>query len=174
MSYFLADLNQMDQTEFTQALGDLFEQTPLIVSQTWPRRPFADLEDLHQALVKTLMSLSVDQQLDLIRAHPDLGTKAKMADASVQEQASVGLNALSPEDYDRFSQLNQAYRERFAFPFIIAVRHHTQATILAAFEQRLQHTQAIERQTALEQIAEIVRLRLLDRVTVSQAPESMV
>lgn len=110
------------------------------------------------------MSLSTDQQLALIRAHPDLGTKAKMANASVQEQASVGLNALTSEDYDRFSQLNQVYLQTFDFPFIIAVRHHTLSSILAAFEQRLQNTPEIERQTALDQIAEIVRLRLLDRV----------
>lgn len=160
----LAEINQLNQSDFTQALADIFEQTPAIPCHTWPKRPFADVEDLHRALVETMTSLSVTDQLELIRAHPDLATKARMTDASVQEQASAQLDALSPEDYERFSYLNAAYRKKFSFPFIIAVRQHSKDTILSAFERRLQNPVEVEQQAALAQIAEIARLRLLDRL----------
>lgn len=83
-----------------------------------------------------------------------------MAEASVKEQASRGLDALSPDEYDRFQRLNQAYRDRFGFPFITAVKHHTKNGILAAFEQRLPHDLETERCQALVEIKEIAWLRL--------------
>jgi len=113
MSIPLKTLNQMDQAEFTQVLGDIFEHTPAIAQQTWPQRPFATVEALHQAMVTVMQALTTEDQLRLIRAHPDLGTKAKMADASVQEQAGVGLDQLSPEEFATLAELNQAYRDRF-------------------------------------------------------------
>jgi 2-oxo-4-hydroxy-4-carboxy-5-ureidoimidazoline decarboxylase len=99
-------------------------------------------------------------QVQLIQAHPDLGAKAKMTDASVQEQAGAGLDQLSPEEFATFSELNQAYRDRFQFPFIVAVKEHTKTSILAAFRQRLTHDAATERETALTEIAKIAGYRL--------------
>ncbi|RZM79815.1 2-oxo-4-hydroxy-4-carboxy-5-ureidoimidazoline decarboxylase [Leptolyngbya iicbica LK] len=150
----------MDEVHFTQALGDIFEHTPAIAQKAWPQRPFATVEALHQAMVTVMQALPTEDQLRLIRAHPDLGTKAKMADSSVQEQAGVGLDRLSPEEFATFSELNQAYRDRFHFPFIVAVKEHTKTSILAAFRQRLTHDAATERQTALAEIAKIAGYRL--------------
>lgn len=158
--YSLEELNQMAREPFTQALGDIFEQTPDIAYQSWPQRPFPSVTALHQAMVAVVQSWPHDQQLALIRAHPDLGTKAKMATASVQEQASVGLDQLSPEDFATFQQLNRAYRDQFQFPFIVAVKEHTQDSILAAFRERLTHDFDTERQTALAEIAKITGYRL--------------
>jgi 2-oxo-4-hydroxy-4-carboxy-5-ureidoimidazoline decarboxylase len=105
------------------------------------------------------------ERLMLVRAHPDLGSKAKMADASVQEQAGAGLDRLTGEEYDRFHTLNQAYKEKFGFPFIIAVKLHTKASILEAFEQRLHHTPEAEIKQALTEITQIARLRLAALLT---------
>ena len=156
----LAALNEMDEAQFTQTLGDIFEHTPAIAQKVWPQRPFATVEVLHQAMVSVMQVLPTEDQLRLIRAHPDLGTKAKMADASVQEQADAGLNRLSPEEFATFSELNQAYRDCFQFPFIVAVKEHTKTSILAAFRQRLTHDAETERQTALTEIAKIAGYRL--------------
>ncbi|MEB3355215.1 MAG: 2-oxo-4-hydroxy-4-carboxy-5-ureidoimidazoline decarboxylase [Synechococcales bacterium] len=164
MNYSLSQLNQMPQAEFTAALGDVFEQTPAIAHATWHQRPFASLEELHQAMVQVLHTLSPEEQLALIQAHPELGSKARMADASVAEQAGAGLNCLRAEVYERFQSLNQRYRAAFGFPFIIAVKHHTQDSILAAFEQRLTHSPQEERRQALAEIAQIAWLRLVDWV----------
>jgi 2-oxo-4-hydroxy-4-carboxy-5-ureidoimidazoline decarboxylase len=158
--YALAELNQMDQATFTAALGDVFEHTPAIAHQVWSQRPFASVDTLHQAMVAVVQALSEAQQLALIRAHPDLGTKAQMTDSSVQEQASAGLDQLSPEEFATFQQLNQAYRDRFQLPFIVAVKDHTKASILESFRERLTHDFATERQTALREIAKIAGYRL--------------
>lgn len=164
MTYTIAELNQMDQAAFVAALGAVFEQTPSIAQQAWTHRPFRDVADLHQNMVLVVQSLSPAAQLALIQAHPDLGSKAKMAEASVQEQAGVGLDRLTPAEYDRLTQLNQAYQTKFGFPFIIAVKNHTKESILAAFEQRLQNSVQTELQQALAEISQIAQFRLLELV----------
>jgi OHCU decarboxylase len=115
---------------------------------------------------------SREEQLALIRAHPDLAGKAAragaMTAASVAEQSSAGLDRLTDEEYARFERLNAAYRETFGFPFIIAVRRHDTHGILAAFETRLRNGVDEEIQTALAEIAEIARVRL-DAITAERS-----
>lgn len=164
--YTLQTLNQLDQSAFTVVLGDIFEETPAIAAQAWFARPFGTIADLHGAMVGVVRSLSIEDQLTLIQAHPDLGSRAQMATASVQEQAGAGLNQLSEGDYQRLLLLNEAYQARFGFPFIIAVRNHTQGTIFAALEERLHHSPERERERALAEIFEIARFRLGDRITI--------
>jgi 2-oxo-4-hydroxy-4-carboxy-5-ureidoimidazoline decarboxylase len=158
--YCISDLNQMGQEPFVAALGAIFEETPAIAQQAWLARPFVDVADLHGKMVAVVHQMPAADQLTLIRAHPDLGSRVKMAPASIQEQAGVGLDRLSPEEFDRFQGLNEAYKARFGFPFIIAVKHQTKASILAAFTQRLENSPATEQQQALAEIAQIARLRL--------------
>jgi 2-oxo-4-hydroxy-4-carboxy-5-ureidoimidazoline decarboxylase len=160
MSFSIQQLNQMSQEAFVAALGTVFEDTPEIARQAWSDRPFQDVADLHQKMVQVVNTMSSDEQLALIKAHPDLGSRAKMAEASVQEQAGVGLDRLSPDEYQRFQSLNQAYQTKFGFPFIIAVKNHTKTSILNAFEQRLQNSTEAEKHQALSEIAQIARFRL--------------
>jgi len=148
----------MSQEAFVEALGAVFEDTPAIAHQAWNQRPFANVADLVQAM-------SQDEQLALIRAHPDLGSKTKMAAASVQEQAGAGLDQLTPEEYERFDLLNQTYKQKFGFPLIIAVKHHTKSSILEAFELRLKNTVSAEMTQSLTEIIKIAQLRLLVQVT---------
>ncbi|HTL90530.1 MAG TPA: 2-oxo-4-hydroxy-4-carboxy-5-ureidoimidazoline decarboxylase [Leptolyngbya sp.] len=160
MPYSIADLNQMDQSAFTEALGEIFEQTPTIAHQAWQKRPFKDSDDLHQKMLEVIHTMTEQQQLALICAHPDLGSKAKMAEASVQEQVGAGLNRLTPEEYDRFHTLNEQYKSQFGFPFIIAVKNHTKESILIAFETRLNHSQHTEMRHAIAEISQIAYFRL--------------
>lgn len=160
MVYSLDAMNQMSQDQFVQVFDPMFEHTPAIAAQAWEQRPFASVDDLYQAMIAVVDGLSADQQLALVCAHPDLGSNAKMAKASVQEQSSAGLDRLSPPEYERFQRLNQAYKEKFKFPFIIAVRNHTKESILAAFEERLHSDPATELQQALTEIKTIARFRL--------------
>ena len=160
MSYLLSQLNQMSQEEFVEALGGVFEDTPAIAYRVWYERPFQNVAQLHQKMVDVVRTASQDAQIELIQAHPDLGSKAKMAVASVQEQAGAGLDRLTSKEYDRFLSLNQAYRNKFDFPFIIAVKNHTKESILAAFEQRLQNSSETERNQALSEIYQIAWFRL--------------
>lgn len=156
----IAELNQMSQEDFTVVLGEIWEKTPEIAQRSWQSRPFADLKALYQVMVTIVSDMSEAEQLALIKAHPDLGSKVQMAEASVQEQAGVGLDRLSESEYQRFQSLNQAYKDKFGFPFIIAVKNHTKESILTAFESRLENSQDQEKQQALSEISQIARLRL--------------
>lgn len=160
MPYSLVQLNQMSQETFTEALGEIFERTPAIARCTWDDRPFASTADLHAKMVTVVNSMTGEEKLALIQAHPDLGSKAKMAVASVNEQAGAGLDRLSVAEFDRFQWLNQEYREKFGFPFIVAVKNHTKTSILEAFERRLDNSPETEMQQALTEIYQIARFRL--------------
>jgi 2-oxo-4-hydroxy-4-carboxy-5-ureidoimidazoline decarboxylase len=165
MPYSLSALNQMSQADFVSVLGEVFEQTPAIAYQVWDQRPFTDVTSLHQKMVDRVQALRREQKLALIRAHPDLGSKTKMADASVAEQAGLGLDQLTPPEYERFQALNRAYKERFGFPFIIAVRNHTKASVLEAFDRRLDSTAPVEIERALTEICQIAWFRVMNLVT---------
>jgi len=160
MPYSLIELNQISQEEFTQALGEIFEHTPNIARSTWDDRPFASTADLQAKMVTVVSAMTQAEKLALIQAHPDLGSKAKMAQASVSEQAGAGLDRLSVEEFDRFQYLNREYRKKFSFPFIVAVKNHTKTSILEAFKQRLDNSIETEMQQALAEICEIARFRI--------------
>lgn len=160
MSYFLSQVNQMSQAEFTEAFGEIWENTPTIATKAWEQGPFEDIETLHQCMVDIVEGMSEAEQLKLIRAHPDLGSRAKMAQASVEEQQGAGLDRLSASQYEQLQRFNQDYKDKFGFPFVIAVKNHTIDSILDAFKTRLQNTPTQEKQQALAEIAKIARLRL--------------
>lgn len=167
MRYSIAQLNQMSQSDFVEQLGAVFEETPTIAQHVWEQRPFEDVDDLHQKMTAIVKAMSQPDQLRLIRAHPDLGSKAKMATASVQEQSGAGLDQLSSQDYARFRSLNQAYKDKFGFPFIIAVRNHSKSSILNAFERRLKNSLSVEITQALIEISTIAHFRLISLIELS-------
>jgi len=177
MAYRLSEVNQMTQADFVAALGAIFEQTPAIAAAVWAKRPFASRDRLYDGLAACVAAMSPEEQLALLRAHPDLGSQARMAAASVQEQAGAGLDCLTPEEFAQFQALNRAYRDRFGFPFLLAVKGLDQQRILAAFQARLLNDPAEERDRALAEVLTIARHRLAavvadDEPAVDAAPAS--
>lgn len=160
----LADVNAMTPAEFIEAFGDVAEHSPWVAREAAAFRPFASREELVEAFAWALRSANRDAQLALIRAHPDLATRARLTDDSTREQAGAGLNALTADEFARFTRLNDAYKAKFAFPFIFAVKGATKDMILAAFETRVNNTPEVEFRTALEQISRIFSFRIEDRV----------
>lgn len=156
----LAALNQADQAAFIAVLGGVFEHSPWVAERAWTHRPFASGEALHAAMVAEMMAATRDDQLSLLRAHPDLGSRAKMSAASIDEQSSAGLDRLTTNDFERLRRLNGAYRERFGFPFLFAVTGATVSDVLSALDRRVNATAADEWDEALRQVARIARLRL--------------
>ncbi len=146
---------------FVDRLGFLFEHSPWVVERAAARRPFADL---HAGLMDVVADATPDERLALIRAHPELAGKAAidgtLTAESTAEQASVGLDQLTTEEYARFHALNAAYATRFGFPFLICVRLTDKAGILAAMETRLAHDRDAELDTAIGEVSKIVKLRL--------------
>ena len=164
MAPSLSAINAADRAAFVAALGAVFESSPWVAEAAWASRPFASVDALHAAMAAAVGRADEATRLALVRAHPDLAGKAARAgtltDYSTREQAGAGLDRLTDEEYERFHALNDAYKTRFGFPFVIAVRGHTKSTILAAFERRLRHDRAAELEEALRNVACIARLRL--------------
>ena len=153
----------VDPDAFIRRYGALFEHSPWVVMRAAARLPLGDVQ---AGLMAVVHEATPEEQLKLIRAHPELAGKAAidrtLTAESAAEQASAGLDRLSPEEFARFHALNTAYGERFGFPFIICVRQTDKAGILAAMEQRLGNDREAEIATAIAEIGEIVRLRLRD------------
>jgi 2-oxo-4-hydroxy-4-carboxy-5-ureidoimidazoline decarboxylase len=170
----LASLNAADDKAFVAALGDIYEHAPWVAQSVLNKRPFASLSDLHEAMMGALRAASPEKRMVLIRGHPDLAGKAAragtMTTASKAEQASAGLDRLSDEEFARFHQLNDAYRQKFGMPFIICVRRHGKASILRNFERRLGNSAAVEQEAALTEIFRIAALRLDARI---EAPDRL-
>jgi 2-oxo-4-hydroxy-4-carboxy-5-ureidoimidazoline decarboxylase len=171
----LQSLNAIDKPGFIAALGDIYEHAPWVAEVIFGRRPFATLAALHEATIAAVRAAPADQQLALIKGHPDLAGKAarsgEMTSDSKAEQASAGLDRLSDAEFAQFHRLNLAYREKFKFPFIICVRRHGKDSILQQFERRLQNGIAAERQAALIEIFRIGALRLDQRVEAAERLE---
>ena len=142
------------------ALGWVFEHSPWVAERAWQRRPFPDLERLHTAMTAEVERATREEQLALLRAHPDLGARARMSDASTGEQAGAGLDRLTPEEFHRLQEKNVAYREKFGFPFLYAVKGSSKYDILQALGQRLQASPEEEFRQALNQVYRIARFRL--------------
>jgi 2-oxo-4-hydroxy-4-carboxy-5-ureidoimidazoline decarboxylase len=161
-------INRLGREDFVSVVGPVFEHSPWIAERTWPDRPFADVDALHRALCRTVRSAAPEEQVGLIRAHPDLVGRAARAGTltpeSTREQRGAGLGALSDEEIALFDRYNAAYRERFGFPFVICARENKKDTILAAFPVRLEHTREEEIATALGEIEKIAHFRLRDAV----------
>jgi 2-oxo-4-hydroxy-4-carboxy-5-ureidoimidazoline decarboxylase len=160
----MAPVNAMDRAAFVQKFGGIFENSPWVAEQAWEKRPFASLDDMHAAMVAVAKYAPATSQLTLLQSHPDLAGKEAQAGAmtasSVAEQASAGLNALSHDEMTQISNLNAAYKKKFGFPFIIAVRMHTKEGILFEFNRRLQNDTQTEFANDLQNVYIITRLRL--------------
>jgi len=169
MTVTLADLNRMDLAAFEAAVGESFELAPWVAAASHAKRPFATVSDLHAVMMGAVRAAPRDTQLAFLRNHPDLAGKAARAgaitDDSKDEQASAGLDTLSEEEFVRFHRLNDAYKAKFGFPFIVCVRRHTRDSILVQFERRLGHDQATEFAAALQEVFFITRLRIAGKVT---------
>ncbi len=164
----LDTLNTCTPTAFAAALADIWEHAPWVAERVAPQRPFASVAALHQAMVDVVAALPEPQRVAFYANHPELaGSDARrgsMTEASIAEQGTLSLASLDGAAAQRWDALNQAYRARFGFPFILCIRRHTHASALQAFERRLQNDRVAELAAALEEIAAITRMRLDQRV----------
>ncbi len=160
----LSALSAATRQDFVRALGGIFEHTPWIAERAYERRPFADVGELHAAMLAVLAAAPREAKLALICAHPELAGKEASAGTmtadSVGEQASAGLDRCSPEELARLRAGNAAYREKFGFPFVMAVKGKRRPEILAALAERIGNPREAEFARCLEEIGKIARLRL--------------
>jgi len=157
-------IDMMPPDAFVELLGGIFEHSPWVAEAVVSRRPHQSIDALHAAMVDAVEAAPKEKRLALLAAHPELAGRdareGSLTASSTQEQTSAGLDALSAAEMKRMSDLNTAYRTKFGFPFIVAVRDHTKASIFATFERRLAQDADTEFAEALEQVYRITRLRL--------------
>ncbi len=160
----LSELNACSKDDFVAALANIFEHSPWIAEQTASMRPFAGVNQLFDAMKAAVDRAPSELRLALIKAHPDLADKTQRAAGltaeSSAEQNSVGLDRLSDAEYVAFERVNNAYRSKFGFPYIVCVRRHTKDSILRDFERRLPNDARTETQKSIEEICRIAALRV--------------
>jgi len=162
--------SQCSLETFVKHYGDVYEHSPWVAEAAWQHglsEPHDTPDALAELMGLMLQQATPEQQIAVIQAHPDLAGKAALAGEltkdSTSEQAGAGLDQCSPEEFARFERLNAAYKEKFGFPFVVAVKGLDRYDILAAFEERLENGLAQERETAIKQIIRIASFRLRAR-----------
>ena len=166
----LSDLNACSKDDFVGTLANIFEYSPWIAEQVALARPFTGVNQLFAAMKAAVDRAAPELRLALIKAHPDLANKTQRAAGltaeSSAEQNSVGLDRLSDAEYEAFERVNNAYRDKFGFPYIVCVRRHTRDSILRDFERRLPNDAQTETQKSIEEICRIAALRV-DQLVIS-------
>ena len=157
-------LNYLKTEDFVAQLADVFEHSPWVAERAAAQRPFATLEQLHRAMCHVANTASLDEQLNLLRSHPELAGReaqdGQLTIASAGEQRRAGLDALLPDEMKRITALNQAYRRHHGFPFIVCVGQHTKASLFETFARRASNATDVERREAMAQVEAIAWLRL--------------
>src|ERR1700734_1742255 len=160
----LSDLNACSKADFVAALANIFEYSPWIAEHAASARPFAGVISLFDAVKAAVDRAPPELRIALIKAPTDFGNKtqliAGLTAESSAEQDSVGLDRLSNAEYEAFERVNDAYRAKFGFPYIVCVRRHTKDSILRDFERRLPNDASTETQTSIEEVCRIAALRL--------------
>ena len=173
----LEQLNSLPAAQFVAALHGIFERSPWVPERVANARPFDSRFSLHEAMCNVVMQADVSEQLALIRAHPELAGRAavrgELTPESTREQRAAGLSACTPEELARIQALNAQYSRTFEFPFVLAVKGHTPASVIAELEERITHSLESERSVALRQIGRIAGFRLADLVSESLGSQCM-
>ncbi len=160
----LETVNRMSAADFIAAFGDVAEHSAWVAEGAATLRPFSHRDAMIAAFASAVAAAEKPAQLALIRAHPDLATKAKLTQDSTREQAGAGLDTLTELEFAHFTALNTRYKDRFGFPFIFAVKGATKHHILKSFEERIDQAEQEEFAMALKQVSRIFRFRIEDRV----------
>jgi allantoate deiminase/N-carbamoyl-L-amino-acid hydrolase len=164
----LDQLNRASDPDFIAALGAIFEHSPWVAERVAALRPFRSSIDLHRAMAQAVLAAPVELQMTLIRAHPELAGRAarrgELTAASTGEQKGAGLSSCTEPQLAQLTALNAEYRERFAMPFILAVKGHTPDSVIAALTERITHDARSEIRVALEEICRIARFRLAELI----------
>ncbi len=156
------DINAMKESEFVSKIGYVFEESPWVAALSWEKAPFDSISSMIEILYQTVKDASDEQQMSLLCSHPELGTRKKLTQASENEQIGAGLKSNSAVKLNPLMELNKQYREKFGFPFIIAVKGHTPQSILENLMRRLGSDVKTEFKECQEQVFKIVEIRLAD------------
>lgn len=158
------DINFLKKSEFVSYFQNIFEKTKWIAEKMHTKKPFKNKQKLFTTAITIFKRVSKKQALKILRAHPDLAVKQKLTKESTREQNNAKLNECTPEEFNEFQQLNKEYKQKFGFPFIIAVKGKTKTIILDSFKKRINNSLDKEFMNAKQQVEKIASFRLKDLV----------
>ncbi|XP_035856580.1 2-oxo-4-hydroxy-4-carboxy-5-ureidoimidazoline decarboxylase [Sander lucioperca] len=176
MNMDIATVNALPYEDFVNILGNVVEKCPIITAAVWSRRPFVNLTALETAISEFIDALPESGKEGILRCHPDLAGRdlqsGTLTRESREEQAGSGMDALNSAEASRMARLNEEYKERFGFPFVICARMNDKANILRQLSERCPNERAVERARGIEEVKKICRLRLQDLVLID-APNKL-
>jgi 2-oxo-4-hydroxy-4-carboxy-5-ureidoimidazoline decarboxylase len=174
MTLFSIDqINQLPKAQFVKVFGQVVEHSPWVAQTAFESRPFRTLTDLHAAMAKAIEQAGPGAWAEILNLHPELSGKeaqeGALTDFSVSEQAGLGLDRLSKEEFQKIQSFNRLYREKFGFPFVICVKLlKNRDQLFTEMQRRLGLSAQDELRTGIGQVMEICRIRLSQLVKVGE------
>ena len=154
--------NKLDKSEFLSIFGNVFEKTEWIAEKCYSLKPYNNLDELFSKMMEVFESTQKKKHLEILNAHPDLAVEKKLTKDSKNEQQNVSLNHCTDQEFNEFKKLNEEYKKKFGFPFIIAVKGKNRIEILESFRKRINNSIETEFEEAKEQVKKIALLRIKD------------
>ena len=152
--------NKLDKSEFLSTFGNVFEKTEWIAEKCYDSKPYNNVQELVNKMMEVFENSIKEKHLEILNSHPDLAVKKKLTRESENEQANANLNQCTNEEFEEFNRLNEKYKKKFGFPFIIAVKGKNKNEILKIFRQRITNNINLEFEEAKKQVKKIASFRL--------------
>ena len=152
--------NKLSKAEFISIFGNIFEKTEWIAEKCYESKPYNNLDELVSKMMKIFENIEKERHLEILNSHPDLAVEKKLTEDSKNEQKNASLNQCNDEEFIEFKKLNEEYKKKFGFPFIIAVKGKNKEEILNSFRQRITNNINLEFEEAKKQVKKIANFRL--------------
>jgi len=152
--------NKLSKAEFISIFGNIFEKTEWIAERCYESKPYNNLDELVSKMMKIFENIEKEKHLEILNSHPDLAVEKKLTEDSKNEQKNASLNQCTDEEFVEFRKLNEEYKKKFSFPFIIAVKGKNKEEILNSFRQRIANNINLEFEEAKKQVKKIASFRL--------------
>ena len=152
--------NKLSKTEFISIFGNIFEKTEWIAERCYESKPYNNPDELVSKMMKIFENIEKERHLEILNSHPDLAVEKKLTEDSKNEQKNASLNQCTDEEFVEFKKLNEEYKKKFGFPFIIAVKGKNKEEILNSFRQRITNNINLEFEEAKKQVKKIANFRL--------------
>ena len=153
-------VNKLSKSDFISIFGNVFEKTEWIAQKSYDSKPYKNFEELFSKMMEIFENTNKENHIKILNAHPDLAVERKLTDDSKNEQKNASLNQCTNEEFIEFKKLNEEYKKKFGFPFILAVKGNNKEEILNSFRQRITNNINLEFEEAKKQVKKIANFRL--------------
>jgi 2-oxo-4-hydroxy-4-carboxy-5-ureidoimidazoline decarboxylase len=153
-------VNKLSKSGFISIFGNVFEKTEWIAQKSYDSKPYKNFEELFSKMMEIFENTNKENHIKILNAHPDLAVEKKLTEDSKNEQKNASLNQCTNEEFIEFKKLNEEYKKKFGFPFILAVKGNNKEEILNSFRQRITNNINLEFEEAKKQVKKIANFRL--------------